>query len=151
MTSGPAMAEVSYPVVFAALWAAGPVPLYPINGETVSSSRIGANIGCYPFVSAPKRAPRPTGRAAHSSAPVIPLLTRRFFLTVAPSECQLHKTEGAGRPAPGSVVIGQSMLARTLRVVSGFCCAAPASDPTGHVQRSARCAGYPDTTPGSHH
>ena len=32
-----------------------------------------------------------------------------------------------------------------------FSSAAPASDPTGHARGSARCAGYPTTTPGSHH
>jgi hypothetical protein len=37
MTSGPAMAEVSYSVVFAALWAAGPVR---VDGETVVPGEI---------------------------------------------------------------------------------------------------------------
>jgi hypothetical protein len=54
------------------------------------------------------------------AAPAIHVHTRRFFLTLALRDCQLRKTEGAGRPMPGSVAVGQSMLARTLRVVSGF-------------------------------
>jgi hypothetical protein len=59
------------------------------------------------------------------------------------------KSEGAGRPTPGSGVVGQSMLARTPRAVSGFRFAAPASDPTGLDGRSP-LRGLPNTTPGSH-
>jgi hypothetical protein len=45
------------------------------------------------------------------AAPAIHLRTRRFFLTLAFRDGQLRKTEGAGRPTPGSVVVGQSTLA----------------------------------------
>ena len=43
-----------------------------------------------------QRAPQPTGRAAHSSAPAIHLLTRRFFLTLAIRERQQNKATGRG-------------------------------------------------------
>jgi hypothetical protein len=59
------------------------------------------------------------------------------------------KSEGAGRPTPGSGVVGQSMLARTPRAVSGFRFAAPASDPTG-LDGQSPLRGLPNTTPGSH-
>jgi hypothetical protein len=54
------------------------------------------------------------------AAPAIHVRTRRFFLTLAFRDGQLRKTEGAGRPTPGSVVVGQSTLAWTPRAASGF-------------------------------
>ena len=50
-----------------------------------------------PLFSESYRAPRLTGRAAHSSAPAVHLLTRRFFLTLRLCGCQQETTsKGCG-------------------------------------------------------
>jgi hypothetical protein len=84
---------------------------------------------------------RATARPAHSSAPAIHTRTRRFFLTIAIPQmsAQRERERGIRRLALGYSGNPARDAPRRIRL---FPSAAPASDPTGHAGRSARCTGF---------